>query len=125
MITSPSVGPFHLKDDPLPLCSLLCRGLFVLWGGWGERKIESAGHKWEGEREKAPTFSLFLLSPRCFLFFSITAVFIGIPSGMRFSEGSLICVCTFDLWDISEGYEKKWAVSEVWRGGGGVMHWHS
>ena len=91
----------------------------MLWGGWGERKIESAGHKWEGEREKAPTFSLFLLSPRCFLFFSITAVFIGIPSGMRVSEGSLIRVCTFDLWDISEGYEKKWAVSEVWREGGG------
>ena len=35
-------------------CSLLRRGLFVLWGGWGERKGERAGlllFYWDTQRE--------------------------------------------------------------------------
>ena len=50
--------------------SLLCRGLFVLWGGWGEKKRESAGHDGkEKERRKAPTLSLFPSSPALSIFF--------------------------------------------------------
>ena len=44
--------------------SLLCRGLFVLWGGWEERKRTCAG------------------KPRALSIFSIIAIFIGIPSGI-------------------------------------------
>ena len=52
-----------------------------LWGGWGERKRERAGHDGnEKERREAPAFSLFSFSPGRFLFFSIIAVFIGISS---------------------------------------------
>ena len=51
--------------------SLLRTGLFVLWGGWGERKRERAGHD----------FSLFPSCPARFLFFSIIAIFVGMPSG--------------------------------------------
>ena len=39
--------------------SLLLRGLFVLWGGWGERKRERAGHDGKGE-ERREAFRLFL-----------------------------------------------------------------
>ena len=31
---------------------LLHRGLFVLWGGWGERKRERAGHDGKGEERR-------------------------------------------------------------------------
>ena len=34
--------------------SLLCTGLFVLWGGWGERKRKRAGHNGKGKRERRP-----------------------------------------------------------------------
>ena len=36
--------------------SLLCTGLFVLWGGWGERKRKRTGHNGKGEREKGGLF---------------------------------------------------------------------
>ena len=62
--------------------SLLRRGLFVLWGGWGERKRERAGHDRKGKkRREVPAFSLFPSSPARFLIFPIIAIFIGIPSG--------------------------------------------
>ena len=45
----------------------------MLWGGWGERKRERAGHygKEEERREAAPTVSLFPSSPARFLFFRL------------------------------------------------------
>ena len=52
-----------IRDYP----SLLRRGLFVLWGGWGERKRERAG--------------LFPSFPARFLFLSIIDILMGIPSG--------------------------------------------
>ena len=64
--------------------SLLRRGLFVMWGSWGEKKRARAGHNGkEKERRETPAFSLFPSSPARFLFFffSIIAIFIGIPSG--------------------------------------------
>ena len=62
--------------------SLLRRGLFVLWGGWGERKRERAGHDRKGKkRREVPAFSLFPSSPARFLIFPIIAIFIGITSG--------------------------------------------
>ena len=55
---------------------------FVLWGGWGERKRERAGHDMKGKkRREVPAFSLFPSSPARFLIFPIIAIFIGIPSG--------------------------------------------
>ena len=51
--------------------SLLRRGLFVLWGGWGERKRERAGH--DG-------FPLSIV-PRALSIFSIIDILMGIPSG--------------------------------------------
>ena len=52
--------------------SLLPRGLFVLWGGWGERKRERARHDGkEKERGEAPAFSLFPSSLARFLFFPL------------------------------------------------------
>ena len=59
---------FFRTLDSLEGSSQLRRGLVVLWGGWGERKREHA-------------FSLFPSSPARFLFFSIIAIFIEIPSG--------------------------------------------
>ena len=54
------------------ISSLLHRGLFVLWGGWGERKRERAGHDGKGEeRREAPAVSLFPSSPTRFLFFRL------------------------------------------------------
>ena len=64
----------NLRQKRILTChkfSLLRGGLFVLWGGWGERKRERANH----------VFSLFPSCPARFLFFSIIAIFIGIPSG--------------------------------------------
>ena len=62
--------------------SLLRRGLFVSWGGWGERKRERARHDGKGkERREAPAFSLFPFSRAHFLIFPIIAILIGIPSG--------------------------------------------
>ena len=56
----------------------------MLWGGWGERKIERAGHDGKGE-ERTEDFRLFPLpiAPRALsiFFFSIIAIFIEIPSG--------------------------------------------
>ena len=43
----------------------LRRGLFVLWGGWGEKKEST----WE------------TVVPRALSIFSIIAIFVGIPSG--------------------------------------------
>ena len=50
--------------------SLLRRGRFVLWGGWGERKIERAGHDGKGE-ERTEDFRLFPLpiAPRALSIF--------------------------------------------------------
>ena len=54
----------------------------MLWGGWGERKRERAGHDMKGKkRREVPAFSLFPSSPARFLIFPIIAIFIGIPSG--------------------------------------------
>ena len=62
----------------------------MLWGGWGERKRERAGHDGKGEerrrekreeRREAPAVSLFPSSPARFLFLSIIDILIGIPSG--------------------------------------------
>ena len=53
--------------------SLLHRSFFVLWGGWGERKRERAGHNGKGE-ERIETFSPFPSShrlPRAFYFFRL------------------------------------------------------
>ena len=64
----------NLKQKRILTChkfSLLRGGLFVLWRGWGERKRERANH----------VFSRFPSCPARFLFFSIIAIFIGIPSG--------------------------------------------
>ena len=46
--------------------SLFQRGLFVLWGGWGERKRERAG---------------LPIVPRALSIFSIIDILMGIPSG--------------------------------------------
>ena len=46
--------PVALSTSPL------LRGLFVLWGGWGERKRERAGHDGKGE-ERTEDFRLFPL----------------------------------------------------------------
>ena len=45
----------------------------MLWGGWGERKRERAGHdgKEEERREAAPAVSLLPSSPARFLFFRL------------------------------------------------------
>ena len=59
--------------------SLLRRGLFVLWGGWGRKKKRERGARWEGERKKRGS-RLFPLpiDPRArFFFFSIIAIFIA------------------------------------------------
>ena len=51
--------------------SLLSRGRFVLWGGWGERKRKRAGHDGKGkQRREAPAFSLFPSFAARFLFFN-------------------------------------------------------
>ena len=61
--------------------SLLRRGLFVLWGGWGERKRERAGHDGKGEeRREARRFPLPIV-PRALSIFSIIDILMGIPSG--------------------------------------------
>ena len=55
----------------------------MLWGGWGEREIERAGHDGKGE-ERTEDFRLFPLpiaSRALSIFFSIIAIFIEIPSG--------------------------------------------
>ena len=68
--------------------SLLCRGLFVMWESWGEKikkkRERESGLRWEGEREeRGSRLFPFLIVPRAllFFFFSIIAIFIGIPSG--------------------------------------------
>ena len=54
----------------------------MLWGGWGERKRERAGHDGKGEeRREAPAVSLFPSFPARFLFLSIIDILMGIPSG--------------------------------------------
>ena len=51
-------------------------------GRLGREKERARWARWEGEREqKAPAFSLFPSFPARFLFFSIIAIVIGIPSG--------------------------------------------
>ena len=57
----------------VPECSsLLRRGLFVLWEGWGGRKRERAGQDGKGEeRREAPAVALFPSSPARFLFFRL------------------------------------------------------
>ena len=44
----------------------------MLWGGWGERKRERAGHDGKGE---VP------IVPRALSIFSIIDILVGIPSG--------------------------------------------
>ena len=65
----------------VPSFSLLRRGLFVLWGGWGERKRERAGHDRKGEERREAAVSLFPSFPARFLFLSIIDILMGIPSG--------------------------------------------
>ena len=43
--------------------SLLRKGLFVLWGSWGERKRGGAGHDGKREQRREAPFSLFPSSP--------------------------------------------------------------
>jgi len=51
----------------------------VLWGGWGERKRERAGHDGKGEeRREAPSSHR---PPHTYYFFDYSYIFIGIPSG--------------------------------------------
>ena len=54
----------------------LRRGLFVLWGGWGERKREHAGHD----------VALFASSPARFLFFRLLIFWWGYPAGASAKE---------------------------------------
>jgi len=72
--------PQYLRTRILGLkASLLPRGLFVLWGGWGERKRKRERHdRKEKERREAPAFSLFPSSPVRFLFFRLLLFFIYI-----------------------------------------------
>ena len=50
--------------------SLLLRGRFVLWGGWGKRKRERAGHDGKGKREQRLfAFSVFPSPPARFSIF--------------------------------------------------------
>ena len=90
----------------------------MLWGGWGERKRERAGHD----------FSLLPSSHARFIFFSIIAIFAGIPSGSLrggespggYSHTSPIRVCAaqrgcdFEAPDLEReafprtGYKKLW-----------------
>ena len=53
----------------------------MLWGGWGERKRERAGHDGKGEERREAAVSLFPSSPARFLFLSIIDILMGIPSG--------------------------------------------
>ena len=67
--------------------SLYCREAFVLWGGWGERKRERAGHDGKGEeRREAPAVSLFPSSPARFLFFRLLIFSWGYPAGASAEE---------------------------------------
>ena len=80
--------PLHPSYSSLPR-----RDLFVLWGGWGERKREGAGHDGKGEeRREAPAFSLFPSSAARFLFFYY-CYFIGIPWGSLCGGESLVVPC--------------------------------
>ena len=60
--------------------SFLRRGLFVLWGGWGERKRERAGHDRKGKERRDFRLVPFPIFPRALSIFPIIANFIGIPS---------------------------------------------
>ena len=104
--------------------SLLRRGLFVLWGGWGERKRERAGHDGKGE---AP------IVPRALSIFSIIDILMGIPSGslcggeryipeIRLSFVSICALwissvdtcnanclqCTPTFWHSQKGFKRFW-----------------
>ena len=62
---------------------LLRRVLLVLWGNWGEKqKRKRAWHDGKGKEraEASPPFLSSHRPPRAF-YFSIIAIFIGIPSG--------------------------------------------
>ena len=69
-------GEFTVYHHP----SFLRRGLFVLWGGWGERKRERAGHDRKGKERRDSRLVPFPIFPRALSIFPIIANFIGIPS---------------------------------------------
>ena len=65
----------------------------MLWGGWGERKRERAGHDGKGEeRREAPAVSLFPSFLARFLFLSIIDILMGIPSGSLCGGESVVVV---------------------------------
>ena len=65
------------------LRSLLCRGLFVSQGGWGEGKKKKArGGRWEGEREEARPLSIV---PALLLFIDYCYFYCGGECQLRMS----------------------------------------
>ena len=68
------------------------RGLFVLWGGWGERKRERAGHDGKGgKRREISRISPLPIVHRAFSIFFIIAIFIaGYPEGASAEERAII-----------------------------------
>ena len=67
--------------------SLYCGEAFVLWGGWGERKRERAGHDGKGEeRREAPPFPSSHRSPRAFYFCRLLIFWWGYPAGASAEE---------------------------------------
>ena len=66
-----SLLPQNLSTSQRPLCVV---------GRLGRKKKKARGARWEGEREKRGLFPFSHLHLHAF-FFSIIAIFIGIPSG--------------------------------------------
>ena len=70
-----------LTETDWALSSEEASGIFVLWGGWGERKRKRAGNHGKGkEKREFPPFPSSH-RPRRSFYFSIIAILIGIPSG--------------------------------------------
>ena len=86
----------NLSPPQRPLCVV---------GGLGRKKYRARGARWEGEREKRSLSFNVLFShrpPRAF-HFSITAFFIGIPSGSlcggeRWLINSVVLSCIYFMW---------------------------
>ena len=82
----------NLSPPQRPLCVV---------GGLGRKKYRARGARWEGEREKRSlSFNVLFShrSPRAF-YFSITAFFVGIPSG-SLCEGERWLINSVVLWCI-------------------------
>ena len=63
----------------------------MLWGSWGERKRQRAGHDGKGnERREAPAFFLFPSSSARFLFFRLLLFLYGYPTGASAEERVLV-----------------------------------